>query len=443
MRSRYKLYLAVSLTVGTAALADLAGSYVVPLDDEAIRYATRAADDPVERLNRKIARGDVKLEFDDSHGYLRSVLRALGIPVESQVLVFSKTSFQAPLISPARPRALYFNDSTAVGSVHSSDLLEFASVDPKLGVIFYTLNQEKVDKPHFDRRDAACLQCHDSGGPTLGVPGLMVRSVYPDPSGMPVFRAGDFYTDQRSPLTERWGGWYVTGTHGEMTHMGNAVARDRDHPEKLEGAAGLNITDLSRKFDTGAYLTPHSDIVALMTLEHQARMTNLITRVGYETAITIEGQTAFNQAYHQPVDELSDVARHRIDSAVEQLVEYMLFVDETKLDGPIKGTSGFAEAFQKVGPRDRKGRSLRDFDLTQRMFRYPLSYMIYSEAFDGMPEAARERIYRRLFDVLIEKEKSPRYARLSSNDRRAILEILGDTKRNLPGYWKASLADAP
>lgn len=442
MRNRSKIFLAVSLAVATAAFADLAGSYVVPLDDEAIQYATRAAYDPVELLNRKIERGETKLEFDGSHGYLRSVLRALGIPVESQVLVFSKTSFQAAAISPRWPRALYFNDSTAVGSVHSSDLLEFASVDPKLGVIFYTLDQKKVDKPHFDRRDAACLQCHDSGGPTLGVPGLMVRSVYPDPSGMPVFQAGDFFTDQRSPLKERWGGWYVTGTHGEMTHMGNAVVRDRDHPEQLEGAAGLNVTDLSRKFDAREYLTPQSDIVALMTLEHQARMTNLITRVGYETAITIEGQTAFNNAYHQPVDELSDVARHRIDSAVEQLVEYMLFVDEAKLDAPIKGTSGFAEAFQKEGPRDRRGRSLRDFDLTQRMFRYPLSYMIYSEAFTGMPEAARQRIYRRLFDVLTEREKSPRFAKLSTDDRRAILEILQDTKKDLPGYWKTSLADA-
>lgn len=442
MPNRYNFFLAVSLTVATAALADLAGSYVLPLDDEVIRYATRAADDPVERLNQKIARGEVKLEFDDTHGYLRSVLRALEIPVESQVLVFSKTSFQPALISPRTPRALYFNDSTAVGSVHSSDLLEFASVDPKLGVIFYTLDQKKVDKPHFDRRDSTCLQCHDSGGPTLGVPGLVVRSVYPDPSGMPVFKAGDFFTDQRSPLKERWGGWYVTGTHGEMTHMGNAVVRDPDNPEKLEGAAGWNVTDLSGKFDTGAYLTPHSDIVALMTLEHQARMTNLITRVGYETAIALEGQTAFNRAYHQPADDLSDGTRHRIDSAVEQLVEYMLFLDEAKLDAPIKGTSGFAEAFEKAGPRDAKGRSLRDFDLTQRMFRYPLSYMIYSEAFDGMPEAARGRIYRRLFDVLTERDKSPRYARLSADDRRAIFEILSDTKKDLPDYWKTSLADA-
>ncbi|MEO8049209.1 MAG: hypothetical protein ABI833_02225 [Acidobacteriota bacterium] len=440
MRNRSKIFLGISLAAATAAFADLAGSYVVPLDDEAIQYAKRAADDPVERLNRKIARGEIKLEFDQTHGYLRSALRALGIPVESQVLVFSKTSFQPALISPQLPRALYFNDSTAVGSVHSSDLLEFASVDPKLGVVFYTLNQEKVDKPHFDRRDAACLQCHDAGGPTLGVPGLIVRSVYPDPSGMPVFQAGDFYTDDRSPLKDRWGGWYVTGTHGEMTHMGNAVVRDHDHPENLEGAAGLNVTNLSGKFETRDYLTPHSDIVALMTLEHQSRMTNLITRVGYETAIALRSQAAFNQAYHQPADELSDVTRHRIDSAVEQMVQYMFFLDEAKLDAPIQGTSGFAEAFQKAGLHDRKGRSLRDFDLRERMFRYPLSYMIYTEAFDRMPAGARERIYRRLFDVLTEKEKSPRYGKLSSADRRAILEILSDTKKGLPDYWKAPLA---
>jgi hypothetical protein len=362
--------------------------------------------------------------------------------VESQVLVFSKTSFQAERISPSRPRALYFNDSTAVGAVHSSDLLEFASVDPRLGEVFYTLDQKKVDKPHFERRDNSCLQCHDLGGPTLGVPGLIVRSVYPDASGMPVFQAGDFYTDDRSPLKDRWGGWYVTGTHGEMSHMGNAVVKDPANPEKLEGAAGLNVTDLSRKFDTSAYLTPNSDIVALMTLEHQARMTNLITRVGYETTIAMNGQAAFNLAYHQPADEISEIARHRIDSAVEELVQYMLFVDAAKLDAPIKGTSGFTEEFPKAGLRDRMGRSLRDFDLQTRLFRYPLSYLIYTDAFDRMPAAARDRIYRRLFDVVSEKEKSLRYAKLSAADRRAILEILIDTKKGLPDYWKTSLASA-
>jgi hypothetical protein len=442
MRSQSKLFLAGFLAIATAAFADLTSSYIVPLDDESIQYYQRAADDPVERLNRKIARGEVKLEFDESHGYLRGVLKALAIPVESQVLVFSKTSFQAARILPSRPRALYFNDSTAVGSVHSSELLEFASVSPKLGVVFYTLNQERVDKPHFERRDSDCLQCHDAGGPTLGVPGLIVRSVYPDPSGMPVFQAGDFITDHRSPLKERWGGWYVSGTHGDMTHLGNAVARDPANPQRLEGSAGLNVTDLSHKFYTGAYLTPHSDIVALMTLEHQARMTNLITRVGYETAMALHSQAAFNQAYHQPAEEMSESTRHRIDSAVGELVQYMLFVDEAKLDAHIQGTSGFAQAFQKAGLPDRKGRSLRDFDLQKRMFRYPLSYMIYTEAFDRLPDAARERIYRRLFDILTEKEESLRYAMLSAADRQAILEILLDTKKDLPAYWKTSLASS-
>jgi hypothetical protein len=442
MRSRSKVCLALSLAVATVAFADLTSSYIVPLDDETIRYSQRPADDPVERLNRKIASGEVKLEYDGAHGYLRSVLQALGIPVESQMLVFSKTSFQATRISPRRPRALYFNDTTAVGSVYDSDLLEFASVDPKLGVVFYTLNQEKVGKPHFDRRDNACLQCHDNGGTTLGVPGMVVRSVYPDPTGMPVFQAGDFNTDDRSPFKERWGGWYVTGTHGAMTHMGNSVVRDPDHPEKLEGATALNVTDIRGKFDSVAYLAPHSDIVALMTLEHQARMTNLITRVGYETAIAQHDQARINQAYHQPADEMSESTRHRIDNAVEEMVQYMFFVDEAKLDAPVKGTSGFAQAFERAGVRDRQGRSLRDFDLETRLFRYPLSYMIYTEAFDNMPEAARERIYRRLFDVLTGKEKSPRHARLSATDRRAILEILLDTKKDLPAYWQTSSARA-
>jgi hypothetical protein len=277
--------------LGASALlfADLAGSYLVPLDDEAIRYSQRPANDPVARLNQKIAAGAIKLEFDAKLGYLPSVLKALAVPQDSQVLVFSKTSFQASRISPRMPRALYFNDTTAIGYVRDSDVLESVSVDPQLGPVFYTLDQEPTEKPQFVRRDAACLQCHQAPS-TLGVPGLVVRSVYPEPNGMPIFQAGDFITDHRSRIQDRWGGWYVTGTHGKVTHLGNAVARDRDHPDQLEGSAGLNLTDLSPKFETAAYLTPHSDIAALMTLEHQTRMTNLITRVSYETLITLRTQ---------------------------------------------------------------------------------------------------------------------------------------------------------
>src|SRR5258706_11883247 len=227
--------------LGSAALAaaGLGGSFIVPLDHEAIQYAKRPVRDPVHLLGERIARGEVKLEFDQTHGYLRGLLKALDVPIESQVLVFSKTSFQAALISPRRPRALYHNDRVAVGSVRGSDVLELASKDLELGTIFYTLDNEKTGRHRFQRRDDACLQCHQSGA-TLGVPGLVVRSIYPGPSGMPMFQAGGSITDHRSPLKDRWGGWYVTGTHGSMTHMGNAVVRDPDHPDKLGDPSALN-----------------------------------------------------------------------------------------------------------------------------------------------------------------------------------------------------------
>ncbi|HUQ92083.1 MAG TPA: hypothetical protein VM120_10420 [Bryobacteraceae bacterium] len=424
----------VVLSLGTAAaLAELSGSYTVPLDHEAIQYSKLPVTDPVAKLAGRVARGDVKLQFENNgFGYLRSVLKAMDIHTDSQVLVFSKTSFQAPRISPRTPRALYFNDQTSVGIVRGGDVLELAAVDPKQGVVFYTLDQEQMEKPRFERRDT-CLQCHQSGG-TLGVPGLVVRSVFPESSGMPVFHAGTFVSDHRSPLKERWGGWYVTGTHGAQTHMGNAVVRDKEMPGQLEREGTQNLTDLSRRFDTGAYLTPHSDIVALMTLEHQTHMTNLITRVGYETRMALHYQRGINKAFQQPDATMSESTNRRIDSAVEEMVAYMLFVEETPLTEPIAGANGFAKTFPRQGPRDSQGRSLRDFDLKRRLFRYALSYMIYSEQFDSLPPEARERVYRRLIHVLKGQPCDKKYAKLTSVDRSAILEILRETKPEISRY---------
>lgn len=434
-----KLLIAAFAVGAAVAYAELSGSYLVPLDHEAIQYSKTPVTDPIARLAQRVAKGEVKLEFEENgFGYLRSMLQALDLNPDSQVLVFSKTSFQAPRIGARTPRALYFNDEMTLGIVRGGDVLELAAVDPKQGVIFYSLDQEKVDKPRFERRDT-CLQCHQSGG-TLGVPGIVVRSVFPEPSGMPIFNAGTYVSDHRSPLKERWGGWYVTGTHGTTRHMGNAVVRDRDKPDQLETEGTQNITDLSRKFDVGAYLTPYSDIVALLTLEHQTHMTNLITRVNYETRMALHYQTGINKAFNQPDSTFSDSTRRRIDSAVDEMVAYMLFAEETPLEAKVKGVSGFAQSFAKRGPRDRKGRSLRDFDLNTRIFKYPLTFMIYAANFDGMPEAAKERIYRRLYDVLTGKDTSKKFARLSAEDRKAVYEILVDTKPGLPAYWKNGVA---
>jgi hypothetical protein len=436
MRARHtKAALLGSAAAAAIALGGLSGSYVVPLDHPAIDYAKRPVTDPIARLQSRVSSGQVKLEFAGETGYLRSVLKELRVPLESQVLVFSKTSFQAPRIAPRLPRALYFNDDVSVGWVQTGDVLEFAAVDPKQGVIFYTLDQEESAKPRFVRRDT-CLQCHASGS-TVGVPGLVVRSVYPEPSGMPLFQAGSFITDHRSPLKERWGGWYVSGKHGAQTHMGNALARDRDKPDQLESNGTQNVTDLAKYFDTGAYLTAHSDIVALMVLEHQTRMTNLITRVGFEARMALHDNAVMNRALGRSDEEISESTNRRINSAVEELVQYLLFAGETRLTEPVVGVSGFAEAFARKAPRDSHGRSLRDLDLKTRLLRYPCSFLIHSEAFDAMPEIVRERVYRGLWRILAENDSDANFAHLSSADRKAILEILKETKKGLPDYWRA------
>src|ERR1019366_3284642 len=379
-------------------------------------------DDAIARLQRRINAGEVKLQADDNFGYLRSVLRALDVPESSQVLVFSKTSFQAPRIAPRTPRALYFNDHVAVGFVRTGDVLEFASLDPKLGIVFYTLDQEATAHPRFDRRDT-CLQCHQSGG-TLGVPGLVVRSVFPDSTGMPMFHAGTFVTDHRSPLKERWGGWYVTGTHGTQSHMGNVWIKDKEHPDRLDLESGANVTSLEGHFDVTAYLTPHSDIVALMILAHQTHLHDLISRVNWETRLALHEQASMNQALGVPADTWSDSTRLRIYNAVETQLCYMLFCDETRLEAPVRGTSPFTREFAAAGPKDSTGRCLKDLDLNGRMFRYPCSFLIYSEAFDALPKPALDYFYRRLWDVLTGKEKDDAFATLTTSDREAILSIL-------------------
>ena len=407
----------------TAAFGFIDPNSWLPVDHPAIDYWKAPLSDPVTQLDRKLQSGEVKLAYaKNGLEYLPSLLQHLDINPDSQILVFSKTSFQASKISTQQPRALYFNDNVAIGFVKEGDVSEAVSLDPKQGVVFSTLDIHETAKPGFARRDV-CLQCH-AGPASLGVPGIFISSVYPAPSGMPAFRAGAFATDHRSPLDKRWGGWYVTGMSGSQQHMGNAVALDPTTPELLEMRGTQNLTSLEKKVDLSGYLAKTSDIVALMTFEHQTHMTNLFTRVGWEHRI----------AEHD--GKLADPAtRAQIDAGIDELVDYLLFVDEIVLREPIVGVSTFSKTFPERGPRDSHGRSLRDFDLETRLFRYPLSYMIYSPAFDALPEAVRTRIYQRVYEVLTGKDSSPRFKHLSAADRRSILEIVRATKSNLPANW--------
>jgi len=423
---------AALLAATTWLLADrLEDTFFIPLDHPAIQYSD-ATTDPVGRLVKRLASGQLKLDYaPNGWGYLPALLQELDIRADSQVLVFSRTSIQAERISPRTPRAIYFNDDSSVGYVQNGDALELASLDPKQGVILYSLDPARALQPVLVRRDD-CLRCHQ-GPVTLAIPGLLVSSVHPA-SGRPGEEHGHaFMTDHRTAFDERWGGWYVTGTHGAQYHLGNNVnLADPIRPGGSSRQNTQNVTDLSGRFDTSRYLVPTSDLVALLVLEHQTRMTNLMIRIGWDMRI----------AQH---DGKLAAQRSQLDAEIDELTAYMLFGDEPPLQEPVAGVSQFSKTFPQRGPRDKQGRSLRDFDLKTRLFRYPLSYMIYSTAFDGMPDLVRGRVYRRLYDILTGQDSSKSVGglsleNLSAADRRAILGIVRETKLNLPAYWTAASA---
>ena len=420
-----RVFLAVCFfTLAVAALAwqghdNLYGYPTIPFDHPAIRYMDATPADPVAKLEGRLAKGQAKLDFDPKFGYLPALLKNLGVPVESQTLVFSKTSFQPRQISPRRPRSIYFSDEVSVAVVQGSDALEIMSLDPVLGYVFYTLDTARTAKPEFVRRGLDCLQCH-IGPATISVPGMMVSSAIVTPDGSRSGRVPNTLTDQRIPLANRWGGWYVTGTHGKQTHNGNAFAMDPATPDKLDRTNSLNLTSLAGRVDTSAYLTPTSDLVALMTLEHQSTTTNMLLRLGWEARVAQqEGKSA---AFGPRMDEI-----------VDDLLPYFTFANEAQLQEPVKGVSSFASTFAQRGPRDKQGRGLRDFDLNQRLFRYPVSYLIYSSAFDALPQAAKDRTYRKLHDALTGTKP---LARFTKEERAVAVEIVRDTKPNLPAYWK-------
>lgn len=368
---------------------------------------TGLASDPTEELQQRINKGDVRLDFEPERGYLRSLLNHLKVPVSSQTLVFSKTSLQSDRITPSTPRALYFNDDVYVGWAQGAGFLEVMSIDPEFGAVFYLLGQRREDRPAFERSTGhECSICHYYRESAKFVPRLVMTSVIPGATG-DVEGAFPIPTTDKSPFGERWGGWYVTGTHGDQKHLGNIVLRTPasafDNIPAAARALSSNVTDLGRRFDTSRYLTPHSDIVALMVLGHQVETHNLMA-------------LALAKAGGPPQE------------AGEPLVKGLLFAGAAPLAAPVQGTSTFAAEFAARGPRDSKGRSLRDFDLKTRLFRYPLSYLIYTEPFDELPQRMKAYVYRRLREVLGGQDKSPDFAHLSAPDRAAILEILRETK---------------
>jgi hypothetical protein len=383
----------------------------------AAAVAGRAQQEPtnsIEALQRRLD-GGALLAFDKSRGYLPALLQAFAIPVSSQVLVFSGSSLQFNHISQKTPRAVYYQDDVSIGSVHGGQLIEIIASDKASGVAFYTLDVKQAAKPKFERRGGECIICH--GFTSRWAPGLIVATTETGEGGkvLNLDPRNPFHlTDHRTPFEQRYGGWYLTGNTGAMRHRGNVTMDAGDPTQTPPG--GLNLASVKDRIDAAHYPEAGSDVVALLTLEHQAGFVNLVTRINAQ----------YRGLNNREVSPGLRATQADIDTSLDELTDYMRFADEVRLPSPVKGSSGFAATFVKLPPLDGQGRSLRQFDLNTRLFRYPLSYMLYSQAFDNLRPEAKAIVLRRLYDEL---RKTP--------DGAAAINLAVATKKGLPDYWQA------
>jgi len=414
--------IAAAIGVAIASSALTSGRKQEPwagvLDEHpSIQYAIRATTDRVAKLNQALTEGRRSLPRDARTGYLLPILEALGVPAESQLLVFSKTGVQRAYTSPHNPRAIFFDESVVVAYVPGAPAIELAAHDPQQGVVFYTLEQA-AGAPVLNRR-TSCLSCHVSAS-TLNVPGIIVRSntVGDDGNIMPQFESYD--VTHETPHPDRWGGWFVTSDpfavpYAQRAHMGNMTFFARGSTSSQVFVDWINSSP-----ETRGYLSSLSDIVALLVFDHQMHAINLLTRLNWESRVMSSQEHASGSD-----DALRGLAN--------ELAEYLLFVGEVPPSVPLTPRPGFAEHLAARIPKDRHGRSLGQLDLVNRLMRYPCSYMVYSEAFEGLSPAVKATVYARMIDILSGNDARPRYARISADDRRAVLEILRGTKPGFPG----------
>ena len=416
-RLQMMLRFLANIVVGAYLLSQNSlGQFIsVDLESEPLQYSKTQPSNRISKLMEDLAKGKIPWKYEDEKEYLKALLEHLNISESSQVLVFSKTSMQVQHISPRNPRAIYFNDDTYVGWIHGSSLVEISTNDPKLGAAFYTLRMTS-SALRFRQETYQCLGCHATTM-TKGVPGHTVRSGFPNYDGIFDVKREAFVTDETSDFKERWGGWYVTGDHGDLRHMGNAYLRSGT----LDTLRNGNRQSLDEFFATSNYLTPHSDIQALMVLEHQTQMHNTFTRADFSVRSIL----------HEHADQDESERAFQLRMIAKDVVDRLLFCKEFALSTPITGSSEFAQSFVARGPADSNDRSLREFDMRTRMFKYPLSYLVYSEAFDALQPVLRIEVCQQLRQILDGENQTSEYSHLTKELRQKIREIVLATKPDI------------
>jgi hypothetical protein len=416
------------------ATASLTAQGVPDYEQAPVSYSTTAPADALARLRERMASGALAFPGGEREA-LRTLLEALEVPVGTQTLVFSKTSLQRARIRPERPRALYYSDSVYVGWVPGG-LMEVTAVDPRLGPIFYSVELAPArDRPPVITRDSDCLRCH-GGTFVRDVPGVFIRSIFPDRSGEPMLRHGSLVVDDETPFEQRWGGWYVTGYQGAMAHRGNAFGAEQGDALVFL-PSGRRPDELSGFLDTDTYLRPTSDVAALLILEHQTAMQNALTRAGLACRRMIAYQHGLQKTFREPeTDEPAyDSVKSVFAGSVQDVLDHLLFRRASTLPDGIRSTAEFRRDFPRGAPRSQAGHSLKDLDLGGRIFAQRCSYLIYSPSFTALPEPLKARILDRLQAVLLGTEAGDRYAYLPGEERRRIHEILRETHPEAARRW--------
>ncbi len=412
----------------------------VPYGRQPVDYFGTELNDAVSDVSRQLDAGKAQLVADGRFGYLLAALELLNVPLESQVLVYSKTARSPDLVSPKTPRAIFFNDEVSVAWIPDSRELEITAVDPVKGINFYTISQpadflvtdrEKHQEgavtgasegsPRFIRRDR-CLACH-AGRSTLEVPGLLLRAFQTDRMGKPV--VGYSRVTHGMSYEKRWGGWYVTGSPPQLIHRGNLVGQNENVRHKATPGSASSLDDLSQKFDVDGYPYSRSDLVSHLVLAHQVHGTNLLIRAGLESRL------------------------NRRSDAETQLLRYFVFADEARLElspevaASVGKNSEFARTFESRGPDTPAGDSLRRLSLTGRVFKHGLSYLICSRMFDELPVECRNRLLNRLWEGLHSSRDDEIFGHISDEERRSIIAIVRATVPRLPMSWHddSSIAD--
>ena len=412
-----KLLISLLLSVVTTAPA------VDLYETAVIDYENRQADNRIEDLQKKIDLGEVSLEFDTTNGYLSSLLNELNIPLDSQTLVFSKTSFHRKLINSRNPRALYFDDNIYLGWTPGAELLEIGVVDRRLGAVFYTMKQRKNEKMKF-QRDDSCLSCHVSGR-TGNEPGFFIRSIFPDEDGEPIARAGSDTIDHTSDLEKRWGGWFVTGEQ-VGNHRGNAIFKKGESYDN-KALPAQTLQDLKHFFNPERYPANSSDIEALLVLEHQARMHNRFTQSHFQVIKALDTEVSINKALGETGRR--PFTQKLINNSADHILEYMLFCDEAHLD-KIQGNTNFLQAFSAAKPKAKNGDSLYTLKFDKTISELPCSWLIYSDSFSGLNPVLKHAVLKQLKSLLTSKALPEKYIHLRKT-RQRIHQVLLET---LPEY---------